>query len=221
MQALPLTILSGNQYDILDNFLSVGILRLHCIPKWIFRITKHLVGTDISTSVLICLLLSVHLQVLACCALVALALFADAASATVAKGLSLPKVDIGKKSKCVDLCENKCQLVESKECKDVPVKWTECKPVKAMETIKKCASVCKPMCTKVCAPVLLPKISLSKSKGLSVTKPSVCKDICKDECKSVCKDVQVESKKVECKEMTKTEKKCTPKFNTVCKKVRK
>jgi hypothetical protein len=75
------------------------------------------------------------------------------------------------------------------------------------------------MCTKVCAPVLLPKISLSKSKGLSVTKPSVCKDICKDECKSMCKDVQVESKKVECKELTKTETKCSSKYDKFCKKV--
>ena len=157
------------------------------------------------------------LQVVACCALVALALFADFTAAT--KGLQLPKVDIGKKSKCVDVCENKCTLVEKKDCKEVPMKFTECKPVKFMDTIKKCGSVCKPMCTKVCVPVLIPKISLSKSKGLSVTKPSVCKDICKDECKSMCKDVQVESSKVEGKEITKKETKCTLKFDTVCKKV--
>ena len=101
----------------------------------------------------------------------------------------------------------------------MPVKFTKCKPVKFMDTIKKCDSVCKPMCTKVCAPVLLPKISMSKSKGLSVTKPTVCKDICKDECTAVCKDVQIESKKIECKEMKKTQTKCSTKFTPICKKI--
>jgi hypothetical protein len=155
--------------------------------------------------------------VLVCCAFLALALLVDHAAAT--KGLTLPKVEIAKKSKCVDLCENKCHLKESKDCKEVPMKWIECKPVSFMETINKCDTVCKPTCTKVCVPVLLPKISVSKGKGLYVTKPSVCKDVCKDECKKVCKDVKVESKKIECKEMTKTETKCIPKFDKVCKKV--
>ena len=147
-----------------------------------------------------------------------MALFADHAAATKGKGLELlPKVDIGKTSKCVDICENKCELKESKDCKDVSMKWMDCDPVKLMDTIKKCDSVCKPMCTKVCVPVLLPNVSMSKSKGLSVTKPSVCKNICKDDCTPVCKDVQVESIKIECKE--KTETKCIPKFEEVCKKV--
>jgi hypothetical protein len=153
---------------------------------------------------------------------VALALFVDHAAATKGKGLSLPRISIGKKTKCVDYCENKCTLAESKDCKEVPTKFTECKPVKFVDTIKKCDSVCKPMCTKVCVPVMLPKISLGKGKGkgLSVAKSTVCKDICKDECKNVCKDVHVESKKIECKEMTKVETKCSPKFDKVCKKVR-
>lgn len=146
-----------------------------------------------------------------------MALFADSAAG---KGHVLPTVSIDTTKKCVDYCENKCQLVESKECKDVPLKWTECKPVKFMDTIKKCDSVCTPVCTKVCLPILLPKVSLTKSKGLSVSKPSVCKDICKDECKNVCKEVKVEGQKTECKEMNKTEKMCLPKFDKVCKKVR-